>query len=490
MSDQRNRLLVGQIGLDLGFLTPQQLQESLELQAGQPSPRPLGEVLIGAGALSEAQWALIRDEQRRRLSESVPYSGAPKESVSFGRLLVREELAPQEIVDQALRAQQDMADRSARKRLGEILVESGHLSVSDVHRALWLQGKVLMACSYCKVRFNILVVTAEHFPCKHCGMTLKPETEAVRADESAYLMPVVRAVPQTTRLYTRLGTAAPASAPAPATRMVSTRVVKKKRSFLLTAVMTLLGMVFGGVVVYLAMEERMPAPPEAVAQDPVPPAPALPEAPAPAPSAVPPPRATRRLVVEIRCAARYYQGQLGIVSAEGGAEAQQAVRDSGPRELVFDTLSSGAKHVVFLPREGAMHAVFPVRLPEYGELRLPVELKAGSKLRGSVLDEQRRPVAGARVTYTVADFLPGLSGPGLLFMGGGGAGFGPAASSSLSRAGVLSMSAVTDRSGGFTLEGLPPAPLTLRVTSGKTSVEAPGLVPGEAVVIRLPAGRP
>ena len=123
-----NRLLVGQIAVELGFVTREQLQECVDLQAGQVQPKPIGTLLVENGFLAQDRLAAVLDEQNRRLQESLPYAPAQRGAVAFGHLLVDGGLVSQERVNEALRAQQDLADRGVRKRLGELLVEAGHLS--------------------------------------------------------------------------------------------------------------------------------------------------------------------------------------------------------------------------------------------------------------------------------------------------------------------------------------------------------------------------
>lgn len=188
----RNRLLVGQIALDLNLLTREQLQECIDLQAGQIQPKPIGTLLVESGFLTEAQLGTIMDEQRRRLEESLPYAPAQRGAVAFGHLVVERGLAQQQHVNEALRAQQDLADRGLRKRLGELLVESGHLAPESVPELLRAQGKVLMACTFCGAHFNVLISIAEGYPCRKCGMPLDQKTGIgiVSADDTAYLLPV------------------------------------------------------------------------------------------------------------------------------------------------------------------------------------------------------------------------------------------------------------------------------------------------------------
>ena len=190
-----NSLLVGQIALELGFLTDEQLRSCLELQAGQAKPRPIGTVLLENHFLQPEQLEKIVAEQHRRMKESVPYAVATKAEAAFGRLLVKSGLVGEEYVNEALRAQQDFAERQVRKRLGEILVEAGRIIPQVVLIILHQQGKTIRACTFCGAHYNVLLEVADRFPCRRCGMAMADTLATVRVDETAFLLPSVPLLP-------------------------------------------------------------------------------------------------------------------------------------------------------------------------------------------------------------------------------------------------------------------------------------------------------
>ena len=188
---QANRLLLGQIALERGLLSQDQLRQVLDLQASQPSPKSVGALLLELGFLTDAQISLLCEEQKRRLAEQVSTVPAPKDEMAFGRLLVKGGHATQEHVNEALRAQQDLAERNVRKRLGELLVEAGRLTPEAVVSVLRLQGKVLMSCTFCGNHMNVVAAIAEQAGCSKCGMPLEERHVGVGAGETAYLLPAV-----------------------------------------------------------------------------------------------------------------------------------------------------------------------------------------------------------------------------------------------------------------------------------------------------------
>jgi hypothetical protein len=186
-----NSLLVGQIALELGFLTDEQLRSCLDLQAGQAKPRPIGTVLLENGFLKPEQLEKVVAEQHRRMKESVPYAVATKADAAFGRLLVKSGLVTETHVNEALRAQQDFAERGTRKRLGELLVEAGRIIPQVVLTILHQQGKTIRACTFCGAHYNVLLEVADRFPCRRCGMAMADTLAGVRVEETAFLLPAV-----------------------------------------------------------------------------------------------------------------------------------------------------------------------------------------------------------------------------------------------------------------------------------------------------------
>jgi hypothetical protein len=186
-----NRLLIGQIALERGWLTQEQLRQCLDLQAGQPNPKSVGALLVELRFLTEAQITQLCDEQKRRLAEEMATAPASKDELAFGRLLVKGGHATEAQVNEALRAQQDLAERNVRKRLGELLVETGRVTPDVVRGVLKQQGKALMSCTFCGRHMNVVLAIADRAACTKCGMPLEEKIAGVAAGETAYLLPAV-----------------------------------------------------------------------------------------------------------------------------------------------------------------------------------------------------------------------------------------------------------------------------------------------------------
>jgi hypothetical protein len=187
----RNLLLIGQIAIDLQLVTREQLQECVDFQAGQVRPKPIGALLVEYGFLTEAQLASVIEEQQRRLQESLPHAPTSAGAAAFGRRVIEAGLVKAEHVNEALRAQQDLAERGIRRRLGELLVEAGHLQPEAIPGLLKGQGKTLMACTFCGSHYNVLTTIAEGYPCRQCGMPMNETLGTISAIDTAYLLPAI-----------------------------------------------------------------------------------------------------------------------------------------------------------------------------------------------------------------------------------------------------------------------------------------------------------
>ncbi|MBI3856940.1 MAG: hypothetical protein HY293_14730 [Planctomycetes bacterium] len=236
----RNRLLIGQIALELKLLSREQLQECINHQAGQVQAKPIGVLLVESGFLTPEQLTVVLEEQRRRLQETLPYAPTQRGAVAFGRLIVERGLVSQEHVNEALRAQQDLAERGIRKRLGELLVEAERLSPDAIPEVLKTQGKVLMACTFCGAHFNVLTTISEGYPCRKCGMPLDQKTGIVSADETAYLLPASDPRPREASDTRRAVVQAPAgSAPVADTALRDEMLARIAKILTLIGILTL-----------------------------------------------------------------------------------------------------------------------------------------------------------------------------------------------------------------------------------------------------------
>jgi predicted Ser/Thr protein kinase len=96
-----------------------------------------------------------------------------KRGSSLGDLVVAKKLADPDVVARAIERQKLQARSGVFKRLGEILVEEGVVSVFQVTELLQLQGKEIRVCSVCFAQYNVDQESdPEQVRCARCGNAL------------------------------------------------------------------------------------------------------------------------------------------------------------------------------------------------------------------------------------------------------------------------------------------------------------------------------
>ncbi|MBI3854144.1 MAG: hypothetical protein HY293_00470 [Planctomycetes bacterium] len=175
-------LLFGRIAVNRGFCTQAQLDACLALQAKDPDPLPLGQLLLREGHLTEEQHSEILKLQRKNLAARDPVNKASRDAILIGRLAVREKMMSQEQVNACLRLQ---AHEGEKRSLGEIMVAQGHLTPAQLKTLLARQQKRIMSCPRCGLSFTVLSTTrTPNVSCPRCKGVLqegKP-SDSVRTD--------------------------------------------------------------------------------------------------------------------------------------------------------------------------------------------------------------------------------------------------------------------------------------------------------------------
>ncbi|HBP19790.1 MAG TPA: hypothetical protein DEA08_18615 [Planctomycetes bacterium] len=93
--------------------------------------------------------------------------------VPFGQRLVRENLATEEQVEEAVKLQEEMARRGVFLRLGELLVARGVVDEESVAKVLSLQGTAILVCSSCYAQYNVVAYAPnKRYRCQRCREVL------------------------------------------------------------------------------------------------------------------------------------------------------------------------------------------------------------------------------------------------------------------------------------------------------------------------------
>jgi DNA-directed RNA polymerase subunit RPC12/RpoP len=194
----------GRIAVAQRMVTPEQLAECLAAQAMLDPAPPLEKVLLDRKLITGAQ----RDQVLRLMREGTtgavdPATRQTREGELFGRLAVQQGYATAAEVDACVRLQTEEVEQGKPPRsLGEIMVERGCLTASQVHRLLSAQKKVMMVCMTCKARFNVVTAKPDAaVACPKCRGLLMPaqagggylRQEATLIMRASAMMPAVSA---------------------------------------------------------------------------------------------------------------------------------------------------------------------------------------------------------------------------------------------------------------------------------------------------------
>jgi hypothetical protein len=126
----------------------------------------VGELLLFKGYISSPQHSQILDIQNQNLQSRAVSAEAQKEAGLFGKLAVREGLLSEDEVNECLREQ---AKEGEQRSLGEIMVDRGYLTETQVRTLLGKQQKRLMNCPACNLSFTVLSLSqGKEVHCPRC----------------------------------------------------------------------------------------------------------------------------------------------------------------------------------------------------------------------------------------------------------------------------------------------------------------------------------
>jgi len=164
-----NLLLLGQIAVKEGFVTPGQLEECVELQASGRN-KPLGAILVEKGYLSSAKLSEITRLQSVRF-EAV--AADPARGGLFGQLAVRRGYISFSQLSECLREQESLARGGSALQLGQILIRKHYMSSARFLEILRLQKKEVAKCPSCDTFFDMSTNRREkQFSCSSCGTVI------------------------------------------------------------------------------------------------------------------------------------------------------------------------------------------------------------------------------------------------------------------------------------------------------------------------------
>ncbi|HEX7897650.1 MAG TPA: hypothetical protein VF950_07805 [Planctomycetota bacterium] len=153
-----NPHLIGQIALEAGFINPDQLDACLALQARDP--KPLGELLVQGGYLTEEQFAEVRRAQASRFER---LEADPARGGLFGQLAVRLGFLSAADLHRTLREQ-----AGSSLQLGQLLLKKKRLTSEQFLEILRRQNRDIAQCPRCHAFYDLTGQRSEPFLCVEC----------------------------------------------------------------------------------------------------------------------------------------------------------------------------------------------------------------------------------------------------------------------------------------------------------------------------------
>lgn len=169
-------VLAARLAVAHGMATQAQVDVCLRLRKEGQSQAPLEQLLFERGLITEDQ----RQELQILLHAHTDTRRREKDEGLFGRLVVERGLATQDQIQECLQEQAKLAERHIQKNLGEILVQQGVLSSSQVKRVLEEKDQQIAVCPRCGEKYNVMREWLGKSKCPQDGTVL----EAAAAEES------------------------------------------------------------------------------------------------------------------------------------------------------------------------------------------------------------------------------------------------------------------------------------------------------------------
>ncbi|MBI2923346.1 MAG: protein kinase [Planctomycetes bacterium] len=171
MSAPSDEILLGKLALTAGLVSREQLDACVKEQ--EATRRPLGEVLVKRGILSQVDLQTLLAQQELNLQKRHETTLLRKQDSLFGRVAIILRMVSQEAANGAIREQARLETEGHRVRLGKVMVQRGLLTLEQVVQILDYQKKQVLFCEKCDALFNAPKAAAgKSIACRYCGASL------------------------------------------------------------------------------------------------------------------------------------------------------------------------------------------------------------------------------------------------------------------------------------------------------------------------------
>jgi tetratricopeptide (TPR) repeat protein/tRNA A-37 threonylcarbamoyl transferase component Bud32 len=166
-----NPLLLGQIAVHEGLLSPDQLDECLRIQHASDPPRKLGAILIEKGYLTQDKLDALMGIQRLKVDT---IAADPERGGLFGQIALRLGCITQLQLDECLREQHMLSHDGSPVLLGQIFLRKNYITTDQFLEILRKQKKEVVKCPGCDTLYD----SQSHpegakFVCSRCGTVVQ-----------------------------------------------------------------------------------------------------------------------------------------------------------------------------------------------------------------------------------------------------------------------------------------------------------------------------
>ncbi|MDP7034013.1 MAG: DUF4339 domain-containing protein [Planctomycetota bacterium] len=206
---ESKEILFGKIAVDCGYATQKEIDNCVLEQKDEQPNRSLGQILFDSGILERAEIEEIISIQNQNLQKRYDYTGKPLEVSLFGALVVAQNLATREQVNECLRWQAEIERFGERLSLGELLVARDYMEESKIEVILEQQKKREFRCQTCREIFTTsLFEQGRSIHCPHCDEIVgvpesskrpAPSVQKVESNQKPDLSPPAAPQPQSLR---------------------------------------------------------------------------------------------------------------------------------------------------------------------------------------------------------------------------------------------------------------------------------------------------
>lgn len=172
MSGGDSTVLLSKIAVANNMVTEAQVDAALRQKKKLKSRLPIGEMLLQLGMISGDQYKSLMEMQRTAMRDRGDEE--VEETRLFGKLVLERGMATPEQVKECLEAQSRRAVEGEYLNLGEILVEKKYLTEVQVRHILSEGDKVIMICTGCTQKYNVLRKWLGTAKCPQCHSELMP----------------------------------------------------------------------------------------------------------------------------------------------------------------------------------------------------------------------------------------------------------------------------------------------------------------------------